>query len=777
MGLDTPDSLAQQYVAALTLATTEPPHQPRSSLWKVFSIPELIDAIARYLNTSQLLKLGLLNKTLSYIFQPQLSLSLFTGAFHDPPFGPPGTSLILPDTFRRLAPRVNALSLDLLSFQECMGQRIMLEILYEHSAMALHCLRIAYWGEDLGVLEEILTQLPNLTDLSVTFKSSCDATAFPKVLIKVGRARQIAVAAVGDVQPQHQGGLKTLAIALGIPKVMTMEMTVLSELVQVWPDLASLELACISLTTDSPAFLPSTAYNTPPPPPPPPPIAVPVPPQAVAAIAATTTAPLPLSAAPPSQPVDSLEGPSFPRMKSLTLTECTLKPLSFRALDRLFPSLQELELNSCPGGWYRTLAGVRTSQIGSHSNFDLDPNVPFLYLRRLNIWDKVQSARNNIVGIVKSRPYLTCIGTDMLPDSRDGLLEMAAFCSGVEVNDLVAGPGPPSALPSTLAPDPSTTPNTGVGVNASAGVNSIEGASTTANEEAVGTNASEVAVVNASNIAIVSVGAGPNATTDASTPMEDMSKVRNRIKRLALQTYASPPHDMETIERFYNAPAFRHLDYVYIQNRELSMKMFPFANTLRELNLGGPESVLRKSEVKTLNLILHQLPSLEVLKLDRYVHNAALSKLFQGFGPELEYPLPWDESQMVDTRSGGGQKEGSISCLRRVRLFYQGFGNEHLPLRGLEIAVLDRLMFLEKLTVKAWSEKDLPKKEVIDSWQKNVLLRETTMVGGDDGGDDGGDAEGDAGGEREGSLSSPSSVTKCRIMFKVQSQKIISVAL
>jgi hypothetical protein len=457
--------------------------------------------------------------------------------------------LLLPDAFRKLAPRVNTLTLDLLSFQEDKDQSIMLKTLYEHSAVALHRLRITYWGEDLGVLEEILTRLPNLTDLAVTFKSSSDASAFPKLLIKVGKARQTAaVTAAGVIRSQHQGdgcgGLKTLAIELCVPEVKALEMTVLSELVQVWPDLTSLELAFISLKVNPPTFLPSTANITPPPPPPPPPlpIAGSVPPQTVTATAAaaTVTASLPLPAIPPSQPVDILEEPSFPRMKTLTLTECPLSSLSLRALDSLFPSLQRLELSSCPGEWYRSLAGVRTSQIGLHSNLDLEPDVPFLHLRRLTIWDKVQSARDKILGIVKHRPHLTCIATDIFPDSRDGLLELAAFCSGVEVNDLVVAPGPPSvfpyaatAFPSTMAADPTATASASVGV---------------------------------SDIAIVNVGAEPTVTTGASMPLVDMSKVKNQIKRLAIQTYASPPHDMETIERFYNAPAFRHLEYVYIQN-------------------------------------------------------------------------------------------------------------------------------------------------------------------------------------------------------------------
>ncbi|KAF9147028.1 hypothetical protein BG015_011385 [Linnemannia schmuckeri] len=770
MGLDTPNSLAQEFASALTLTTTttESPPQYRLSLWKVFSIPELVNAIAQYLNTSQLLKLGLVSKTFSHIFQPQLSLSLLASVFHDPPYGPPGTNPILPDAFRRLAPRVDALTLDLFCFQDILSQNAMLETVYEHSAVPLRRLRITYWGEELGVLEELLTRLPNLTDLSVTFKSSSDATAFPMMLIRVGRARQGAAAAVerntqGSSRQQDDtgGGLKSLAIELGVPKVMAMNISVLSELVQVWPALMSLELACISLQVNHPARPSLTTAGVatpPPPPPPPPPIGGPVPPQTVAA--ATTTALLPLPTAPPSHSADALEEPSFPRMKSLTLTGCPLESLSLRALDRLFPSLQELELCSCPGNWYRTLAGVRTSQIGTNSDVAHASDVPFIRLRRLNIWVKYQSARDKILGIVKDRPYLTCVGTDILPDSRDGILEVAAFCSGVEVNELV-GASSSSVLPLIVAAESSATASADVSTSAGADVSTSAGAGVSAESSAnAGANASEGdAGVNTSASACASI----NTSTNASTATADMSKVRNRIKRLAIQTYASPPHNMDVIERFYNAPAFRHLEYVYMQNRKLSMTLFPFAKTLRELNLGGQESPLLKDEIMTLNSILHQLPVLEVLKLDRYVDGVALSKLFQGFGREPDFPFPQDvckdeqaSNTPVMTKSHG--EEGKLSCLRKLRLVYGGLGHKRLSLDSLKSFVLNRFVYLEKLTVRSAREDELPRTEDIFQWRK-VLSGETSMGEGEDG----------------GSLSS--SVTKCRVVFKLRSQTTVSVVL
>ena len=197
------------------------------------------------------------------------------------------------------------------------------------------------------------------------------------------------------------------------------------------------------------------------------------------------------------------------------------------------------------------------------------------------------------------------------------------------------------------------------------------------------------------------------------------------------------------------------------------MKLFPFAKTLRELNLGGQESRLLEDELVTLNSILHQLPVLEVLKLDRYVDGTAMFKLFKGFGRE---PLPQDESQQeqvhghpaVKTMSHG--KADGLSCLRKIRLLYKGLDNidnKRLSLNSLKTAVLDRLIFLEKLTVRAWLEADLPRTEDVLLWRKKVLSVEAAV---------GGEGE-------EGKRSLSSLVTKCRVAFKLRSQTIVSVVL
>ncbi|KAG0368471.1 hypothetical protein BGX24_002805 [Mortierella sp. AD032] len=546
MGLDSPDSLTQHY-AALTLSSAAPTESPPSpsSLRTVFSIPELLEAIERYLNTSQRIKLCHVNKLFFYLFQPRLSLSFLASAFHDPPYGPPHTVLLLPDMYRRLSPRVESMVLDLHSFRDDRDQNAMLETLYEHSAVTLRRLHVSYWGAEQDILEEVITALPNLEELTVSLKSIANATVLPEMMIRIGKARQAATQGQGKgivhESFQHEGintdaghGLRVLAFELVIPNSKTMNMSLLSELCKAWPALTSLRLTSFAPEVNPPAQ-PSPATAVPPPPPPPPTLSsVPLHlPTAAAATGTSSGTALLQQQHQGGQPTPSdrstsgelQEEPSFPRLKSLKMTKCILSPTSLRALDQLFPRLQELQLTSCPGDWYRELAGVRTSQvaplaIASHHYDSEQPDVPFVHLQSLKVWVKEQSARNKILGLFKHRPNLTCVETDVLPDSRDGLLEAAAFCSGVAVQDLVVADA-------TVAPDPSP-------------VAAVAGASASVNADA-GANA----------------GAG---TTD-------VSKTRNRIKRLAIQTYSSPPHEMDVIERFYNAPAFRELEYVYMQNR------------------------------------------------------------------------------------------------------------------------------------------------------------------------------------------------------------------
>ncbi|KAF9131691.1 hypothetical protein BGW39_001443 [Mortierella sp. 14UC] len=759
MGLESSDSLTQRY-AAMNLSATLEATPSSSALKTVFSIPELVNAIAPYLNTSQRGKLCLVSKLFFRLFQPRLSLSLLASAFHDPPFGPPGSTLLLPDIFRGLAPRVEALVLDLHSFQGDNDQNAMLETLYEHSAVTLRRLRVSYWGAELDVLEEVVTRLPNLEELSVSFKSSADATAFPEMLIRVAKARQAAAQDIVYESSQHGGlnndgrGLRILKIELSVPKSKELRMGVLSELLKVWPAITSLELTSFSLKV-SPPVQPSPAIAVPPPPPPPP-MAIPAPPIIPMPMPAATgissgAVLLPqqhqggqssTQSSDPSTSVDPMEESSFPWMRSLRLTQCPLSSTSLRALDKFFPRLQRLQLTSCPGDWYREIAGVRTSQItplalnSQHDDSEQPTDVPFVHLQSLRIWVKEQSGRDKILGLFRHRPGLTSVETDVLPDSRDGLLEVAAFCSGVAVEDLITATA----------------------------------AMFTANEAAAAAGLRPV----------LPVGPGVSVSSSASAGTTDISKVRNRIKRLAIQTYAVPAHNLDVIERLYNAPAFRELEYVYMQNRELSVTLFPFAKTLRELNLGGPDSVMRGYEVAVLNSILHRLPLLEVLKIDRYVDGAGLLKLFHGFGPGSGSSFQDDEINNSSTSNSGIQGrippppppppstvaedgrprphvpiartpgEKGLSCLRKLRLLCQRTesGAQPLHLNDLKSAVLDRFECLEKMTVRVGMAQDLPKNRDILRWREMVL-------------------------EEKGG----SEVTGCKVVFKLRKLNVISVVM
>ncbi|KAF9906584.1 hypothetical protein EC991_000460 [Linnemannia zychae] len=704
MGLD---SLTQQY-AAITLSATPEATPSSSAFWTVFSIPELVDAIAPYLNTSQRSKLCLVSKLFYYLFKHRLSLSLLAGAFHDPPFGPPGSTLLLPDIFRTIAPRAEAMVLDLHSSQEDRGQNAMLEALYKHSAVTLRRLRVSYWGAEPHVLEEVITKLPNLEELSVSFKSSAHAVVLPKMLIRVAKARQAAARSIVQESSQ-QGrvkndgcGLRVLAIELVVPESKELNMSVLGELLKVCPALVSLTLTSFSLDTsptDQP--LPETTAPLPPPLPSRTNPAPPIPPMLTPVVTGASSGAVLLAlqhqgAQSTVQPSDLAEELSLPRMRSLQLIKCPLLPTTLWALDKLFPRLQELQLTSCPGGWYREMAGVRTSQItplahDSQHDSDQPPDVPFIHLRSLRIWVKEQTGRDKILGLFKHRPGLISLQTDILPDSRDGLLEVAAYCSGVAVDDLV----PTATATSDTAP----------------------------------------------TVPTVAPGASVSVSASASAGTTDMSKVRNRIKRLALQTYSSPAHDFDVIKRFYNAPAFRELEYVYMQNRELSMALFPFAKTLRELNLGGPGDVMRNLELTELNYILHQLPVLRVLKIDRDVNGGDLPKLFRGFGPGQDSSFLDGETSSSSTNSSDVQ--GHIPLPPQPSTTTAGEGQPQ-PLA----AVLDQFEGLEKVTIRVGTGDNLPKNKDILRWREMVLE----------------DKKGFA-------------VTGCKMVFKVRKVKELSVVM
>ncbi|KAF9919527.1 hypothetical protein FBU30_010913 [Linnemannia zychae] len=673
MGLDMPDedTLAQDCSTMIlsSMTTVQLQHKDSSSITRVFSIPELIESIAKYLRTGQLAKLSLVSKIFFQLFRPQLIIPLAAGAFHDPPYALYGSTHIASDTFCKMAYRVEALKLDLHSSLTDLAQNAMLKCIVEHREMALRRLQIAYWGEDLGVLEQIITQLPNLQDLSVVFKASIHAVALPNMLIRVGRAHRARTMEKEEqtsfeTQNSLTRGLQKLSMKMVIAKSVVVKLSCLSDLVDAWPSLTSLEF-CSFAFEDSASLLAST--TSPPPPPPPNPLHV------------TGVPVIPIQSHETQQlsgmniPSGLLREPSYPNIKSIKIAECSISSSTLWTLDRLFPALRELEVSGCSGEWYRVLTGIRTSQITpistGHGQQE-QPNVPFLQLRSLNVWNSSQTSRDKVLGIIRHRPELACVGIDVLPDSREGLLEFAAFCSGIEVNELVS--------PSELQSDDER------------------------------------------NAHKMSIAISDSCRSIPALPFDE-SKIRNKIKRLAIQTYASPPYAMSTIEKFYNAPAFRSLEYVFVQNSELSLSLFPFTKTLRELEIGGPEECSKLNDVVILNGILHQLPVLEIFKLDRYLPYDTLPLLFKGFERSSwkasisdRYLGRVKTDTLVDFPQN--QHQGLSLTLQTLRLSCRDS-----DLTDLQSSVLNRLIFLENLTVRLQQPAHFYKRWQFLDWKKGVL--------------------------------------------------------
>lgn len=99
--------------------------------------------------------------------------------------------------------------------------------------------------------------------------------------------------------------------------------------------------------------------------------------------------------------------------------------------------------------------------------------------------------------------------------------------------------------------------------------------------------------------------------------------------------------------------------------------MFPFASTLKTLQLGGINELLREDEERLLNDILIQLTNLEVLILDRYLSNY---NLFRSLGVD---PKTSPSSPSGKERVGWTQKRRCLSELS-ICLIYPGRGSTRL---------------------------------------------------------------------------------------------------
>ncbi|KAF9905676.1 hypothetical protein BX616_000955 [Lobosporangium transversale] len=192
-------------------------------------------------------------------------------------------------------------------------------------------------------------------------------------------------------------------------------------------------------------------------------------------------------------------------------------------------------------------------------------------------------------------------------------------------------------------------------------------------------------------------------TTDTSSPYpvaNAATNVRHKFKRLAIQTYASPPMSTEALERFYGASCFQELEYIFIQARPLTMNLFPFARTLKSLELGGHHAPMNDIECTTLNEILQRLPALENLRIERYLENYSLF-------------------------SGLGFNDGPFLHELKVYIYHKA-GNAVIPqnekmevfdLDLLERQVLERFRLLERLKLGVHRSLSLPEPDVLKQWR------------------------------------------------------------
>ncbi|KAG0209590.1 hypothetical protein BGX28_010205 [Mortierella sp. GBA30] len=639
----------------LSMSTSMPIPSPLNT---VFSIPELADGIAQYLRPSQLLNLRTVSKTFFQAFQAFFSftLSSFLGG-HESRF-----HLDL-EVLPSLASRVHTFSLELHGDQEDPLQRKLLDVVYSHCSHVQQ-LKVQYWAEDLAVLEALLLHLPRIQRLSVLFMASTNATAVFNMMIARSHtiSEQRDAKVVSDSQLYMDSAYNALQY-LKIKHVVTqgrnaVDRMIVEEMLQAYKSLRSVSLNGI-LITDS-GRDPATSEHK------------------------------------------GAEYGPLPSLETLKLSHCHISAQQLQNMNRVFPNLKALKIRKCDGTWQSALLdgneeSAMASSIASPDVSELirpdSTKILFPELRKIVLWE-YHSSRTRLLNLVAGRPHLSALETDLLPDTRDGIFELARYCSGLDLLTVMSN------------------------VNLDAQSGSLSEFPSTAVD-----------------------GKGNESVSDGGQARAIRPK--KMFKRLAVQTYMSPTYSLQELEQFYGAVAFSKLEYVLIQTRELSMSMFPFAKTLRELALGGPPDILQAGQVANLNQILRQLPLLEVLRIDRWLdsyeifdglgdHRATLCTDMNSAAVNTTLPCPADwlhESPFlvklnIFLRAPHGHSSTfSQAALQAWKINPVGSAeNAVLNLDELERQVLDRFRFLEELTVHIPKESNHAPPEM-ERWKKGRATR------------------------------------------------------
>ncbi|KAG0329621.1 hypothetical protein BGZ99_001228 [Dissophora globulifera] len=336
----------------------------------VFSIPELVAQIVKYLRPCERLKLGLVSKTLHGALLPSLSLRLSADSVtnRDVVDG----YLFRPEQLRVLGARIRSLTLVLTHDVSNPHQKAMLDMIYAHCANSVETLTIEYWGDDVQVLEQTLANFPSLQELSVRSMCSMPIKTLAQSLIKSKGCRQLRLLSV-----------ETIVTVLGDH----LSVKGFEAVLRAFPRLTVLIMSKMSFVTSVREF------------------------------------------SPPEDWFDSKQdydptSTSTSQLERLELSYCNITADYFNKMDELLPNLQALTMTGCSGPWLSVMTGE------SHASLlDAGLRTVFSQLKSLTLWQEFQTARANLLQLVEGRPHLTSLETDVLSAPREALLELAQFCS------------------------------------------------------------------------------------------------------------------------------------------------------------------------------------------------------------------------------------------------------------------------------------------------------------------------------------------------------------
>ncbi|KAF8938391.1 hypothetical protein EDD21DRAFT_363213 [Dissophora ornata] len=415
-----------------------PPRAITSAALRVFSVPELAAYIALYLRPFEQLKLSLISKALRLAFPPALKLSVSSFTFSTETTSDSSKSdknsdgqvfVSSPRTIRHLAPRVRSLYLELHNGTSDLRQRAMLNVIFESCSESLEDLTIRYWGNDTKVLEEVLVNLPGILSLSVHFMASINAMEFPKALTKVRRTIRKLATEQEKEQEQDVGKVKKKIHDLKSLKIQS----VIKHYVN-WPGFVEMLQSCPELKTlvlKDMSFWRADVSN---------------------AVEGAESWPLGDEASKEEQNTEYFNSTLFPKLETLKLSKCNIPIEQFWDMDEAFPRLKALIMKGCSGPWLSAMTDhYRPSPLdGVTATAPATGRVAFAQLRSLTLWIEFQSGRARILSLLNGRPYMETLETDVLPDKRDGLFELAGYSSGSQSSDSsISGDGNPS--PGTIA--------------------------------------------------------------------------------------------------------------------------------------------------------------------------------------------------------------------------------------------------------------------------------------------------------------------------------------